>query len=276
MMSKNPNLYKKMMGSAKYIQAKIKRFKPELGLVLGSGLGGIIDKIVVKHRMKYSNIPHFPKTKNVKGHKGEFIFGKINGKNVVVMAGRFHAYQGFSLQDITLPVRVMAKLGVQTLIITNAAGGLNRNFKVGDLMIIKDHVNAIGSTPLVGIHDERLGVQFQPMTNAYDKNLIKEAKKIAKKQKIKLKEGVYVAVMGPTYETPAEVKMYKMFADAIGMSTVPEVIVANHHNIRVFGLSCITNVHDNKSVPSHEEVIEATNQASEKFENIISKMIKNL
>ncbi|PIN69371.1 purine-nucleoside phosphorylase [Candidatus Woesearchaeota archaeon CG11_big_fil_rev_8_21_14_0_20_43_8] len=270
------SLYENIRKTSAFLKRRIKDFAPEIVLVLGSGLGGFTSNVDVRYRISYKTITGFPKTKNVAGHAGELIFGKICGKKVVLMAGRFHAYQGFSLQEVTFPIRVLRQLGPDILIVTNAAGGLNRNFNVGDLMLITDQINAMGTTPLVGMHDERLGPQFLPMTEAYDKRLRMIVKKAAAKSKIKLQEGTYIALIGPTYETPAEAKMYRSFGDAVGMSTVPEVIVANHMGMKVIGISCITNVHDGRNIPSHEEVMEAGKKSSKRFQRLVTNIIDSI
>ncbi|MDD3151129.1 MAG: purine-nucleoside phosphorylase [Candidatus Gastranaerophilales bacterium] len=230
-----------MEKSIEYINWKSSNFQPEIGLILGSGLGDIANEIKGTI-VPYSKIPEF-ETSTVEGHAGQLVLGEFCNKKVIAMQGRYHFYEGHSLQTVTYPVKIMKKLGVKTLIVTNAAGGVNKDFYPGDLMIITDHINLLGSNPLIGENDKSLGERFPDMSNAYDKNLISLAEKIAKKLKIKTQKGVYAGLTGPSYETPAEIRMLRILgADAVGMSTVPEVIVANHMKMNVLGISCITNM----------------------------------
>ena len=214
---------------------------PEVGIVLGSGLGKLGDAIEAEAVIPYAKIPHFAKSTAI-GHKGNFIFGKLAGKEVCAMQGRFHYYEGYPMEQVTLPIRVMAALGIKALFVSNAAGGLNQDFSVGDLMIICDHINLLPN-PLIGPNFAEFGERFPDMTAAYDRGLIEKAEKIAKKVRIPVRKGIYLGNTGPSYETPAEVRFYRMIgADAVGMSTVPEVLVARHCGIPVFGMSVITNV----------------------------------
>lgn len=241
--------------------------KASIGIILGSGLGTFADHLENKKVIPYSEIPHFP-TSSVSGHKGQFVFGTVNRVPVYVLQGRVHYYEGHSLEEVTFAVRVLKQLGTKTLIVTNAAGSINRSYKPGDLMLIKDHINLLGTNPLRGKNWEEWGPRFPDLSQAYDENLRKKAKAAAKKIKITLREGVYVAVSGPSYETPAEVKMLKALgADAVGMSTVPEVIVANHQGMKVCGISCLTNfaAHTGAHKLGHEEVLRTTQKVSEKF-----------
>jgi len=213
--------------TATFIQSKIS-FKPDIGIILGTGLGGLVEQINIKHTLSYEDIPNF-RLSTVEGHSGKLIFGELSGKKVVVMQGRFHFYEGYTLQEVTFPVRVMKFLGIQQLFVSNASGGMNPNFEVGDLMIINDHINFIGTNPLIGPNIRELGPRFPDMSDVYDKELILCVKDIAAKNSIDLQEGVYLGLSGPTFETPAEYKMLRIWgADTVGMSTVPEVIVANH------------------------------------------------
>ncbi len=238
-----------------------------LGIILGSGLGSFVDLLENKKEIPYSEIPHFPKS-SVTGHPGQFVFGTLANVPVYVLQGRVHYYEGHSLEDVTFPVRILKQLGVTTLIVTNAAGSINRSFKPGELMLIKDHMNLLGANPLRGKNWSDWGPRFPDLTQAYSEELRKKAKAVAKKIKLKLYEGVYAAVAGPSYETPAEVKMLKTLgADAVGMSTVPEVIVANHQGMNVCGISCLTNYAAHKSAHNlgHEEVLKVAQTSSKKF-----------
>lgn len=260
-----------------YIKSIIKDFKPEIGLVLGSGLGELADE-VGGIRIPYCEIPSFENS-TVQGHKGSLIFAEVCEKKCVFMQGRYHFYEGHTLQKITYPIRVMKELGIKTLILTNAAGGINPNFKGGDLMLISDHINLIGSNPLIGMNNDSFGVRFPDMTEVYKKSLRDIAKNVAKEINLDLKEGVYVASSGPSYETPAEVRMLKVLgADACGMSTVPEAIIANHAGINVIGISCITNMAagiENKKL-THEEVVEQANQVKSDFKKLILGIISQI
>lgn len=267
-----------MINSAvNYIQSKIGSFKPEIGIILGSGLGELADEYC-EYILNYSEIPGF-EVSTVSGHKGRLVFSKINGKNVVMMQGRFHFYEGHKIQKVVFPVKVMKKLGVKTLIITNAAGGVNQNFRPSDLMIITDHINLMGINPLIGENDDSMGVRFPDMSEIYTSELIEIVKKAGNSLGIDLQEGVYMAMSGPSYETPAEIRMARMLGvDAIGMSTVPEAIVAAWAKMKVIGLSCICNAaaETNGTGLSHEEVIRAANVAKDKFKLLIKEVIKKL
>ncbi|MBI3018944.1 MAG: purine-nucleoside phosphorylase [Deltaproteobacteria bacterium] len=249
--------------------------KASLGIILGSGLGAFVDYLQNKKEIPYSQIPHFPMS-SVSGHKGQFVFGKMGNIPVYVLQGRIHYYEGHPLEDVTFPVRVLKQLGATTLIVTNAAGSINRSYKAGELMLIKDHINLLGTNPLRGKNWEEWGPRFPDLTEAYDEALRKKAKAVAKKIKVQLREGIYVAVPGPSYETPAEVKMLKTLgADAVGMSTVPEVIVANHQGMKVCGISCLTNyaAYTGAHKLGHEEVLKVTQNASKKFGLFLKEFI---
>jgi len=259
-----------------FIQSKIALI-PEIGIILGSGLGNLVNEIEIEYILPYETIPHFPLS-TVEGHSGKLIFGKLSGKNVVAMQGRFHYYEGYDLKQVTFPVRVMKLLGIQQLILSNAAGGVNPDFEIGDLMIINDHINFFNSNPLVGKNNEELGNRFPDMSDAYDKQIIKSAKQIALQSNIKVHEGVYLGLTGPTFETPAEYRMIRIIgADAVGMSTVPEVIVARHMNIPCFAMSIITDL----GVPGKivkitlEEVLKVAAQSEKKMAVIIKKLLEN-
>lgn len=260
-----------------YIQTYTDDFKPEIGIVLGSGLGDLADTYC-EFAIPYDKIPGFAKS-TVEGHKGQLIFAQINKRNVVMMQGRNHFYEGHSMQDVTYPIKVMKKLGVKTVIITNAAGAINKSFRPGDLMVITDHINLMGTNPLIGPNDPDLGVRFPDMSEVYNKNLIKIVDAAGRLLKIDLKHGVYVATTGPSYETPAEIKMARfMGGDAAGMSTVPEAIVANYCGMKVIGISCISNFATGISSKklSHEEVIETTEKVKAKFKELVLLLLKNI
>lgn len=260
-----------------YIQTYTDDFKPEIGIVLGSGLGDLADTYC-EFAIPYDKIPGFAKS-TVEGHKGQLVFAQINKKNVVMMQGRNHFYEGHSMQDVTYPIKVMKKLGVKTVIITNAAGAINKSFRPGDLMVITDHINLMGTNPLIGPNDPELGVRFPDMSEVYNKNLIKIVDAAGRLLKLDLKHGVYVATTGPSYETPAEIKMARfMGGDAAGMSTVPEAIVANYCGMKVIGISCISNFATGISSKklSHDEVIETTEKVKAKFKELILLLLKNI
>ena len=260
-----------------YIQTYTDDFKPEIGIVLGSGLGDLADTYC-EFAIHYDKIPGFAKS-TVEGHKGQLVFAQINKRNVVMMQGRNHFYEGHSMQDVTYPIKVMKKLGVKTVIITNAAGAINKSFRPGDLMVITDHINLMGTNPLIGPNDPDLGVRFPDMSEVYNKNLIKIVDAAGRLLKIDLKHGVYVATTGPSYETPAEIKMARfMGGDAAGMSTVPEAIVANYCGMKVIGISCISNFATGISSKklSHEEVIETTEKVKAKFKELVLLLLKNI
>lgn len=250
----------------------------KIAVVLGSGLGNFVQEIVIQNEIPYSDIPHFP-VSTVQGHSGKLIFGTIAGKPIIAMAGRFHFYEGYAAKDVVFPIRVMKFLGVKTLFLSNAAGGVNTGFKVGDLMIIKDHISFATKNPLIGKNDERFGPRFPDMSEPYNKQLIKKAKEIARQKNIDLKEGVYFCATGPTFETHAEYKMVHVLGgDAVGMSTVQEVIVARHMNMNVFAMSVITDIgiRDDDNVITHEEVLQAAKEAEPKFSTIFRELIASL
>jgi len=260
-----------------YIKGKVD-FEPEIGIVLGTGLGGLVNVIDEVAVVKYSDIPHFP-VSTVKGHKGQLMFGYIGGKKVVVMQGRFHYYEGYDIKDIALPIRTMHLLGVKTLLLSNAAGGMNPEFSVGDVMLITDHINLMGTNPLIGPNDDELGPRFPDMSAVYDKELIDKAEKIANKQGLKVQKGVYLAVTGPTFETPAEYKYMRIIGgDAVGMSTVPEAIVARHAGMKCFAISIITDLGVEGIVEevSHEEVLKVAAEAESKMTNIIKELLAEM
>lgn len=267
-----------MENTLNYIKEKTNGFTPEIGIVLGSGLGEFADEHC-DCALAYSEIPEFLKS-TVKGHKGRLVFAEINGKKVVMMQGRNHFYEGHSMAEITYPIKVMKKLGVKTLLLTNAAGGVNESFKPSDLMIITDHINSMGTNPLIGTNDETLGERFPDMSEIYKKDLIEIADECAAKLGIKLQHGVYFASSGPSYETPAEIKMARILgADAAGMSTVPEAIVANYCGMKVLGISCISNLASGvkgSQKLSHAEVIETTNAAKAGFKALLKEILSRI
>ncbi|PCJ19128.1 MAG: purine-nucleoside phosphorylase [Candidatus Cloacimonadota bacterium] len=260
-----------------YIQSKSPS-KIDLGIICGTGLGPIADEITNPVSIPYSNIPHF-QSGNVKGHKNRLVIGKLGNKTVAAFQGRFHFYEGYSIEKVTFPVRVLAALGVQSLIVTNAAGGLNHNFSVGDIMLIEDHINFMFQNPLVGKNHEELGPRFPDMSQPYSKNQISKVEKICLDQGIKIQKGTYIAVTGPSYETRAELRFFAQIGDAVGMSTVPEVIAAKHNGIKnVLGLSVITNMatgHDTHE-ECHNAVVEAANLATPKVVKLVKQYIKEI
>lgn len=270
-------MLEKINQTADYLKAAT-TYRPLVGIILGSGLGELVNHITDQQVINYEEIPNFP-VSTVEGHSGKLIFGKLGGREVVAMQGRFHFYEGYDMKACTFPVRVMKALGINTLFASNAAGGMNPDFVVGDVMIINDHINMFPEHPLRGKNYKELGTRFPDMHDAYCKDLIAKAKEIAKAKGIKLQEGVYLGTQGPTFETPAEYRMfYRMGADAVGMSTVPEVIVARHGGMNVFALSVITDMwYDGKPVEvSHEEVLEAANSAQPKMTAIMTALIEQM
>ncbi|CAM4288787.1 purine-nucleoside phosphorylase [Erysipelothrix inopinata] len=268
--------YDNVVASAEYIQSNTS-IKPRIGIILGSGLGSLVDRIENKEIIPYDSIPQFPKS-SLEGHAGNLVFGTIGDQNVMVMQGRFHYYEGFAMKEVTYPIYVMKMMGVESMIVTNACGGINTDFKPGDLMIIDDFINSVSTNPLVGSNDERFGPRFPDMSEPYSTELRDHAKEIAKDLNIEYKEGVYTFFQGPYYETRAEIRMYgKNGSDAIGMSTVPETIVANYLGLKVLGISCITNMatglRDGKH--SHAEVVAIANKASEDLCNWVEALIKD-
>ncbi|MEN2766123.1 purine-nucleoside phosphorylase [Ornithinibacillus xuwenensis] len=269
--------YQKIKEASKFIESKLS-VKPELALVLGSGLGVLAEEIEDPTIISYNEIPSFPES-TVSGHKGQLVVGTLEGKRVLAMQGRFHFYEGYTMQQVTFPIRVMKELGIESLIVTNAAGGINESFQPGNLMVLTDHINNMGTSPLIGPNDEQLGVRFPDMSSAYDKQYIQHAVDCAKELGLEVKSGVYVGNTGPAYETPAEVRMLRqMGGDAVGMSTVPEVIVANHAQMKVLGISCISNMAAGilDQPLTHDEVIETTDQVKQDFLQFVKKIISTL
>ncbi|SES81826.1 purine-nucleoside phosphorylase [Oceanobacillus limi] len=263
--------------ASNFIQEKLS-VKPTLGLILGSGLGVLGEEIENPTKISYKDIPHFPES-TVSGHKGQLVIGTLEGKQVIAMQGRFHYYEGYTMQQVTFPVRVMKELGIDSIIVTNAAGGINETFEPGNLMVIADHINNMGSNPLIGPNDDQLGARFPDMSKVYDREYIELAVNSAKELGLEIQQGVYVGNTGPVYETPAEVRMLRTLGgDAVGMSTVPEVIVAGHAGIRVLGISCISNMAAGilDQPLTHQEVIETTEQVREDFLRFVKKIIANI
>ncbi|MFC5699811.1 purine-nucleoside phosphorylase [Cohnella faecalis] len=263
--------------AAAYIASRTK-VKPEIGLILGSGLGVIGDELEDAVTLPYEEIPHFP-VSTVEGHAGELVLGKLQGRSVALMRGRFHMYEGYEPERTALPVRVMKALGVGTLLVTNAAGGVNLGYEPGDLMVISDHINLTGRNPLVGPNDNALGVRFPDMSEAYSKRLRAIAKETAASLGFELREGVYVGLLGPNYETPAEIRMLRTLGiDAVGMSTVSEVIVARHSGLEVIGISCISNMAAGilDQPLSHEEVMETSEKVKDRFISLVLALLPQL
>jgi len=251
--------------------------QPETAIILGTGLGSLANEITDKYEIGYETIPNFP-VSTVEGHNGKLIFGKLGNKDIMAMQGRFHFYEGYAMTEVTFPIRVMRELGIRTLFVSNAAGGMNPDFEIGDLMIITDHINFFPEHPLRG-RNIPYGPRFPDMSEAYNKELIRKADEITREKGIKVQHGIYIGTQGPTYETPAEYKMFRILgADAVGMSTVPEVIVANHCGIQVFGMSVITDLGvEGKIVEvTHEEVQKAADQAQPLMTTIMRELINRV
>ena len=271
------DMLEKIKETANFLRARVTEI-PDLAIILGTGLGDLVDYIEDKIYIPYSEIPNMP-VSTVEGHSGNLIFGRLAGRSVIAMQGRFHYYEGYDMKQVTFPVRVFQALGVKTLFVSNAAGGMNKEFRVGDVMIITDHINLFPENPLRGKNYEELGDRFPPMTEAYSHRLVGIADAIAQEKGIRLMHGVYVGTTGPTFETPAEYEYFRIIGgDAVGMSTVPEVIVARHASMRVFGVSVITDLggKDITEVPTHEEVQKAAEKAQPNVVAIIREMVARL
>lgn len=266
-------MLEKIQETATFLRNKMNTF-PETAIILGTGLGSLVHEITDAYEICYQDIPNFP-VSTVEGHSGKLIFGKLGDKDIMAMQGRFHFYEGYSMKEVTFPIRVMKELGIKTLFVSNASGGMNPAFEIGDLMIITDHINFFPEHPLRG-KNIPYGPRFPDMSEAYNKNLIQKADAIAAEKGIKVQHGIYIGTQGPTFETPAEYKMFRILgADAVGMSTVPEVIVANHCGIKVFGISVITDLGvEGKIVEvSHEEVQKAADEAQPRMTTIMRELI---
>lgn len=270
-------MYEKIQQTVAFIQSKINNI-PEIGIVLGSGLGNLSSNIEVDITIPYAEIPNFP-VSTVKGHKGQLVFGRLGGKNIVAMQGRFHYYEGWTMSEVAFPIRVLKLLGINLLILSNASGGMNPDFKIGDIMLIKDHINLFPDNPLMGVNDERFGPRFPDMSEVYNLKLIDIAAEIATNVGINIKKGVYVGVSGPTFETPAEYAYFRIIGgDAVGMSTVPEAITARHMGLSCFAVSVITDlgIAGKVSTVSHEEVLEAARAAEPKLTKIITGLLSKI
>ena len=269
-------MWEQVQETVSYIKGK-NDFTPEYGVILGSGLGSFTDDIQIEFILPYNEIPNFP-VSTVQGHKGALVFGTIGGKKVVAMQGRFHFYEGYSMKEVTFPVRVLKYLGVEKLVVSNASGGVNPDYKMGEIIIIKDHINFTPEHPLRGANDERFGPRFVNMSEPYSRKMIAKAKELASKLNIEVKDGIYLGLQGPSFETLAEYRMVKILgADCVGMSTVPEVIVARHMDLETFGISVITDIGDEENIDSisHDEVLEAAQKAEPNVRRLIKELILN-
>ncbi len=269
-------MWEQLQQTVDYIKEKT-GFSPEYGVILGSGLGSFTDDIQIEYTLPYSEIPNFP-VSTVQGHKGALVFGTIGAKKVMAMQGRFHYYEGYDMKQVTFPVRVMKYLGVTKLIVSNASGGVNPNYEVGSIVLIKDHINMMPEHPLRGKNDERFGPRFVNMSEPYSRLMIAKAKELAKENAIEVQDGVYLGLQGPTFETLSEYRMVKILgADCVGMSTVPEVIVARHMDMEVFGLSVITDMGDEENIEevNHAEVLKAAQKAEPRVRLLIKSLIES-
>ncbi len=263
--------------SVAYIQGLLNT-KPEIALVLGSGLGALADEIANPVYIDYKDIPHFASS-TAPGHQGRFVVGELSGKQVICMQGRVHFYEGYPMEQISLPVRTMKLLGAETIILTNAVGAVNESFQVGDFMLIKDHINFLGTNPLIGKNDSSFGPRFHDMTYTYHKGLQQIARTVAKEEGISLQEGVYFATTGPSYETPAEIRAFRLLgADVVGMSTVPEAIIASHCGMKILAISCITNMAAGVTevLLNEEEVVEIANSRAPYFQSLLRNILKKI
>ena len=268
-------MWEKVQETVSFIKEKT-NFSPEYGVILGSGLGNFTEDMDIEFTLPYTEIPNFP-VSTVEGHKGALVFGKIGDKNVVAMQGRFHYYEGYNMQEVTFPIRVMKYIGVSKLIVSNASGGVNPSYKVGSIVLIKDHVNMFPEHPLRGENDSRFGPRFVNMSDPYSPKMIVKAKEIASELNIEVQDGVYLGLQGPTFETISEYRMVSALGcDCVGMSTVPEVIVARHMELETFGVSVITDMGDEESIGviTHKEVLEAAKNAEPKVRSLIGELIK--
>jgi len=273
-MSKINNEFELSLETANFLKSQI-NYTPEYAIVLGSGLGSLVEDIEIEKEISYKDIPNFP-VSTVKGHKGSLIFGTLNGKKVLAMNGRFHYYEGYNMKQVTFPERVFWQMGIRKLIVSNASGGVNRNFKIGDVMLITDHINFFPEHPLRGPNDERFGPRFVNMSEAYSKKMLQIVRKYATENNIKIQEGTYLGLQGPTFETLAEYDMVRnMGGDAVGMSTVPEVIVAKHMDMEVFGISVITDIGTAEFIEevNHQEVLKAAKAAEPVVRELVGKLV---
>jgi len=274
--------YEQLKEAADALRAKLGGRQPQIGLILGSGLGDLGDDVANAVKVPYDELPHFP-VSTVEGHAGQFVVGELEGKTVIVMQGRFHYYEGYAMRKVVFPVYVMKLLGVSTLVVTNAAGGMNRSFRAGDLMLLSDHINLTGDNPLIGANDPRLGVRFPDMSTAYDAEYRALARRLAEDvqgedgEPMRLVEGVYCGIGGPTYMTPAELIMLaRVGGDAVGMSTVGETIAARHAGLRVLGISCITDMAIGEELEplTHEQVVAVANRTKPKFKSLVRAFVR--
>jgi len=271
------NMIRDIKNNAKIIAEQLD-YKPEVGLILGSGLGVMAEEIENPVQIEYGELKNFP-ISTVEGHAGRFVIGELEGKKVIAMQGRTHYYEGYSMQELVMPVRIMSEVGIEKLILTNAAGGVNEEFSAGEFMIISDHINLMGDNPLIGENLAKFGPRFPDMSEAYNKELIEVAEDVARKNGILTRKGVYAAESGPSYETPAEIKYLRTIgADAVGMSTVPEVIAANHMGLGIIGVSCITNMAAGilPQPLNHKEVVEIAEKVRPDFIKLMRGIIKNI
>ena len=269
------NEFELSLETAQFLQKQI-NYKPEYAIVLGSGLGSLSEDIEIDTEIAYKNIPNFP-VSTVKGHKGSLIFGSLNGKKIVAMNGRFHFYEGYTMKQVTFPERVFWQMGIRKLVVSNASGGVNRNFKIGDVMLITDHINFFPEHPLRGPNDERFGPRFVNMSEPYSKKMLQVVRNYAAQKSIKIKEGTYLGLQGPTFETLAEYTMVRSIGgDAVGMSTVPEVIVARHMDMEVFGISVITDIGTAEFIEevNHQEVLKAAKAAEPIVRELVAKLVE--
>lgn len=276
-MKNQANLHERLQETVQFLKSRTS-LKPQVGIILGSGLGAFVKDIKVETTIPYSEIPNFAGT-SVEGHSGNLIFGHMGGKPIIALQGRLHYYEGHSMDTVVFPTRVMALLGIQYLILTNSAGGLDEDMQSGDFMIIEDHINLTGANPLMGPNMKELGPRFPDMSEAYDRKLIDQLEKVFKKHNVRYHRGVYAGVSGPTYETPAEVRFLKMIGcSAVGMSTVPEAIAANHLGLRVAALSCVTNLAAGlaKHKLTHQEVTETARRVEKTFATVLEEFISGL
>ena len=274
-MSEIINEFEMSLETANYLKQQV-NYTPEYAIVLGSGLGSLVEDITVEKEIPYKDIPNFP-VSTVKGHKGSLIFGTLNGKKVLAMNGRFHFYEGYNMKQVTFPERVFWQMGIRKLVVSNASGGVNRNFNIGDVMLITDHINFFPEHPLRGPNDERFGPRFVNMSEPYSKKMLQTVRKYATENGIKIKEGTYLGLQGPTFETLAEYSMVRnMGGDAVGMSTVPEVIVARHMDMEVFGISVITDIGTAEFIEevNHQEVLKAAKAAEPVVRELVGKLVE--
>ena len=271
------NLYEKISKACEFLRPYCQE-ETRIGIILGSGLGNFVTQIEVIHEIAYQLIPFFPQV-TVQGHQGSLIFGRVGGKPILAMAGRFHFYEGYTAQEVSFPIRVMKVLGVETVLISNAAGGLQPGLAIGDLMIIRDHISFATVNPLIGENDDKLGLRFPDMSEPYNKKLINKAIEIAGRHSIEVKEGIYFGVTGPSFETRAEYKLIRLIGgDAVGMSTVQEVIVANHSGMKVFAISVIADIgiREEENIITHEEVLAAAKNAEPKLTLLFCELIASI